>query len=182
MPGRCVCSLAIGSLLKVWPSHIHWLQGTWKCAGKGGVPRRFVYAAAAKLGQGSATYGMLKTGQMDRYCLKPNPRTATYYRLNPGAPPVVHGRRMTVLLCSHVLLSCRARSLAHAWPCDGHSGLQRGMCSHVWVLALARARVSCASPEQASAGVTNAAGRAQTAARTARWICLRRRRRPRRRC
>ena len=177
----CVSSLASGSLLKGWPSHASWLHGILECASKGGVLRRFVYAAAAKLGQGSTTYGMLKTGQMDRYCLKPNPRTATYYRLNPGAPPTWCTVAAWPRICAAT--SCSPGS---ALPCACMAVMGTRACSEGSAAMSGLGLVTCYMQSRSKFifefRVTGAAGRPQTAARTARWTCRRRRRRPRRRC
>ena len=113
---------AIGS---GWPRHSCCLQAHADVRARALVPRRFVYTAAAMHGAGLNTYGVLKSGQTDPYCLKPNPRTATYYRLNPSArppppppPPGRSCRRMRAPAAQPLPASLRACSTAHARPCS----------------------------------------------------------------
>ncbi|KAK9831443.1 hypothetical protein WJX81_005925 [Elliptochloris bilobata] len=101
-----------------------WMPSTAKCNVTGNLTtvaaacnalptcNGFVFAASVKNRTGPAMYGLLKSGQMDPYCLKPNPRTATYYRLNPNGsaysavilpapPPEAQAHLLTLLRDPH---------------------------------------------------------------------------------
>lgn len=61
------------------------LTCTYLLALNGWVRTRFVFHAEDAAKQ----FGLLKTGEMDPYCLKPNPRTLTFYRLTASAPELI---------------------------------------------------------------------------------------------